>query len=381
LRIVLDLLADPEKGTGVSRYARNLVNNLAEVDHTNEYLLILNRESEGKYRVKAPNFKYKTVRCTFGSPALIRMYELFVLPLYLFFFYRADIVHSVNNVLPLLLPRFKKIVTIHDVLFMKHKDRYGGIKQVFYRLLVALSARNADIIITDSESSKKDIISYLKIDESKISVIDLGCDEFIPNIPEGRIDNVKGKYGIRSPYILTVGNLDPLKNIKTAILAFADYLRSYKDKDVVLVVAGNKERMFMELEKIVSNRGLTGKVVFTGYVPEEDLKALYKGAAVFLFLSLSEGYGLPPLEAMAAGIPVIASGVEPVAGIVSSQILVDPLDISEVSESIHKVLSDKNISRPMIEKGRKEASSHLWPECAVKTHEIYNMLSHDDGII
>ena len=380
MRIAIDLLSEPKNGTGVSRYAKNLISGLSRIDRSNKYLILTNEENNDRFFVQADNFKYIIIKYTFGSRILRRLYECFLIPFMLMRGgNKVDVIHSVNNVIPFVFG-MKKIVTVHDVAFaLFPRLRFKGLKKIFYRIFTGSSIKAADRIIAVSERTKKDILSNYNIEAGKINVIPLGCDEFMEKVDHDKINEIKRKYGIQCRYVLTVGIIEPLKNMGASVRAFSEYLKTYNDRDMKLVIVGHKEKEYARMKELVRSLGIEDRVIFTGYVTENELKALYAGAELFLFLSLYEGFGLPVLEAMASGLPVIASNIDPIYSFASSQVLVDPNDLDGIASQMNRIITDERVKGTLMERARRQALEYSWENCAKQTLKVYETLHIQDA--
>jgi len=185
-------------------------------------------------------------------------------------------------------------------------------------------------------------------------------------------EKIKKKYGIEGDYVLYVGTLQPRKNLVRLIEAFNITIKHYNNKTIKLVIAGKKGWMYEEIFEKVKTLGLEKEVIFTGYVADEELPVLYKGAKCFVLVSLYEGFGFPVLEALSFGVPVVVSNVSSLPEIAGNVgVLVDPYDVKDIAQGITKVLRYSNIERQsMIEKGLKQAKKFSWEKCAKETLEV-----------
>lgn len=287
---------------------------------------------------------------------------------------KAKIYHSTKNVGIPLFKTCKYIITIHDVIpYVFPKQYYPNkLKWLIYRFKTRISIMNSDVIITISNYSKNDIVKYLKVPPGKIKVIYLGFDNENdkPNIEE--INKVREKFGIKNRYLLGIGGNEYRKNVGTLIKAYLE-LKDEKQIDMQLVVVGKP----WNSSKYPG--GETG-IVYTDYVTNEELLALYSGAEVFVFPSLYEGFGLPPLEAMACETPVIASNVSSIPEIVGdAAILVDPSDIQAIKNSIYCLYDNEDLKKKLIQKGLDRIKLFSWAETVNELEQVYRTLLQDDG--
>jgi len=231
-------------------------------------------------------------------------------------------------------------------------------------------AKRSHHIITVSENSKSEIIKYLNVSEEKISVIYGGYADIFKLESDDRLSSdVKRKYNITGNYLLYVGTLEPRKNLLGLIRAYA---QSRAKDDFILVLAGGKGWQYENIFKLVRELKLENRIIFTGYVPENDLPGLYQGATLFVYPSFYEGFGLPPLEAMACGLPVIVSHTTSLPEVVGDAgVYVDPNDVEQISFSIDTVLSDSELRQTLIQRGLERAKLFSWEKAAKETLKLY----------
>ncbi|HIP90277.1 MAG TPA: glycosyltransferase family 1 protein, partial [Candidatus Nanopusillus sp.] len=259
---------------------------------------------------------------------------------YLWYFYastkinkfeKLDIIHDPSQSPTTNVPKNTKfIITVHDLIPFIIPKEHTKIRVLIYKLLLPKTLRTVDKIISVSHHTRKDIIKYFKIPEDKIEVIYNGVDEKYKPLSEEEINNIKEKYSINYPFILYVGTLEPRKNIPTLIKAY--YKLKKQGLPHKLVITGKKGWKYRSIFKTINKLNLRKDVIFTGYVPDEDLPTLYNAADLFVYPSLYEGFGLPPLEAMACGTPVITSNTSSLPEVVGDAgIMVDPYDVDGLS--------------------------------------------------
>lgn len=297
---------------------------------------------------------------------------------YNFLFRRnADIYQFFNFVIP---PNIsgKVITTIHDLTYILYPNTMDTSNRKRLEKDMKSTVKRADYIITISESSKRDIIKYLDVDESKIQVIYPGVDEvYKRTLNSDEITTVKNKYNIHGKYLLYLGTLEPRKNIETIVRAYNCFKKSDKD-NIKLVLAGKKGWLYESIFKLVKEFNIEDNVIFTDYIDDMDKAPLYQGAEVFLFPSLYEGFGIPVIEAMASRIPVItsnSSSLPEAAG--DAAIITEPLDYKKISNSIERILNENGLREKMINEGIKQASKFSWDSSAQKLKNIYYDLYYD----
>jgi glycosyltransferase involved in cell wall biosynthesis len=289
-----------------------------------------------------------------------------------------DIFHGFDHIgVPLFAKVGRYVATIHDMIpllwpqWVTRKHRLV-VTAAYYRL-----RHQADMVITPSEATKADIVRHLQIDPQRIAVIPWGCDErFQPGGDPEHFAAVQQRYRLPAQYLLFVGTLEPRKNLTTLLHAYAMLRAEWPGEDLKLVVAGRTGWLYTDIFDTVKRLALDEEVIFTGFVDDEDLPDLYRGAQLFVFPSLYEGFGLPILEAMASGVPVITSAtasMPEVAG--DAAILVDPHDSEAIAEGMAQVLAEDRLRQTMIQKGLVRARRFTWDTVAQHTLEVYAALA------
>jgi glycosyltransferase involved in cell wall biosynthesis len=286
-------------------------------------------------------------------------------------FKSPDVLLVPAHTIPLLPIRkkIKVIVNVHDVGFRRFPELYKPIQVWYHDLTMRRIKARADLIITISEFSKKEIMELYGVKPEKIKVVYLGFDERRFSLVHENDKTVLEKYKITQPYLLYVGRLEKKKNIAGMVLAFA--LAKEKFPELKLVLAGSSGNQFEEIKKIISDHKLRNEVIITGYLAEADLPSLYSQAEIFLFPTLYEGFGLPILEAMASGVPVITSNFAPhteVGG--GAAYYADPYSPQALSDAIIKVLADPQLKQSLIEKGLARAKEFSWRQTAEEIYKI-----------
>ena len=281
-----------------------------------------------------------------------------------------DLFHATSFIMPP-LKRAKGVLTIYDLTFKIFPEYHAKGMQAFTRDIQRYVDRS-DCIIAISEHTKRDVMEYLGIPEERIRVTLLAADEQYRVIDEPEaIKAVVGTYGIDREYILYTGTLEPRKNIVSLVRAF-DVLKKESGIPHRLVIAGKKGWLFDNIFSTVEDLGLLDEVIFTGYVPEEDLPYLYNGASLFAYPSKYEGFGLPPLEAMACGCPVVSSNTSSLPEVVGNAgLMVDPERTTDLAEAMLKALSDSSLRGSMRSRGIERAAMFSWKRCARETLDVY----------
>jgi len=283
-----------------------------------------------------------------------------------------DLLFVPAHVLPIVHPR-RSVVTVHDLGYLYYPEAHRLLDRLYLDLSTRYNARAATHLIADSSATKRDLSERYGVEPAKITVVYPGYDVtvFQPVRNEKAIEVVKAQYGIAGDYILFVGTLQPRKNLTRLVKTFSLSNIQYPISNIQLVIAGKKGWLYEEIFQQVEKLGLEGRVVFTGYVPEGDLPALLSGARLFVFPSLYEGFGLPVLEAMACGTPVVCSNTSSLPEVAEdAAVLVDPLDVEGLAAAIGRVLGDEELRAKLIERGFEQAREFSWDRCARETLDV-----------
>lgn len=290
---------------------------------------------------------------------------------------QIDIFHGLDQAgIPFFFKKGKCVVTFHDVIALVLPETFPLKYRLVFQVGFSAIRRQADMVIVPSESAREDVVRYLKVDQGRIVIIPYGCEErFRPVGDPERFEAVRRKYGLPERYVLFVGVLQPRKNVATLLRAFSLLVVEKLGQDLKLVVAGESGWGLTEIRKMVGSLGLQDHVVFAGSIEDEDLPDLYRGAHLFVYPSLYEGFGLPILEAMACGIPVITSNISSMPEVAGdAAVLVDPRDPEGLASAMASVLTDEALREKLRQKGIARARGFSWDAVARKTLEVYTSL-------
>ncbi|MFN2243849.1 MAG: glycosyltransferase family 4 protein [Anaerolineae bacterium] len=288
-----------------------------------------------------------------------------------------DLLFVPSHVLPLLHPE-RCVVTIHDLGFYYYPEAHTLSQNLYLRWSTRYNARIATRVIADSIATRNDLLRYYRVPGERIEVVYPGRDEALGPVRDPEVlQDVRARYGLSEPYLLYVGTLHPRKNLVRLVQAFSAFTKAMaagpaKPKaEPQLVLAGQKGWLYEEILNQVRKLDLVDRVVFTGYVPDADLPAVLSGAVAFVFPSLYEGFGLPVLEAMACGTPVICSNVSSLPEVAGEAALqVDPLDVEALAEAIHWVISDAGLRATLVERGYEQVQRFSWQRCASQVLQV-----------
>jgi glycosyltransferase involved in cell wall biosynthesis len=372
VHVVLDARYIARRQSGVGAYAQRLISGLAAIDSANRYTCLVAADGPG-LPVSQPNVAAWRTRVSFEDHLRGDLWLLGYLPLRLRAL-RTDVYHGPAVFLPHVKLGYRTVVTIHDLVSFLFPETVPRKYSLYMRLMTRLAVRSADRIIAVSRATQTDLEEILGVARDKIVVIHeaVGPEFAQPVAPEA-VEAVVRRYGLRPPYCLFVGNLEPRKNLPGLIQAFADVRRRLAPSArAQLVLAGTRAWLHGGIFRAVEQHGLGDDVAFTDYVPIADLPALYAGATCFVFPSLYEGFGLPVLEAMAAGAPVVAAragSIPEVAG--DAALLVDARAPGELAAAIEAVLTDATLRERLAALGRARAAMFEWDTVARRTLAVY----------
>jgi len=354
------------RGGGVETYIRNLLAALAAL-HTGDEFILYSRASIPAGALQGmENMRRSVVPARSGVP---------------FAFSRSlvnahlDVYHEQTSA-PLLFGA-PLVITLHDIYF-EHVPREFAITEfVKRRLTTFATTHRAAAIMTDSEFSKSDVVSRYGVPPHKITVVPLAADPmYHPIRDQAVLANVKEMYGIHDHFILYAGVLKPNKNLPRIIEAYARLRRTEVTRHRLVIAGGAVPWLQDDLRAIARESGYGDDIVFTGYVPDEDLVALYNAADLFVQPSLFEGFGLPPLEAMACGTAVVTSNTSALPEVVGdAALMVDPLDVEALAAAMARVLTDADLRADLEARGLARAAQFSWERTARIVHGVYHAMS------
>lgn len=372
MRIAIDAHSVGAKLGGNESYAVNLIEALAQIDEVNDYTLyVTTAEAHDRFHQRWPNFK---VRTTLPHTPLIRI------PLTLSAELRkhpVDVLH-VQFTAPPFCP-CPVVVSIHDLSFEHLPHTFKRRSRTQLRLTVRHSAKRAARILTLSEHTRRDVIDTYGIAPDRITAIPLAAGTHFHAVEDYKeLQRVRHNYGIVGPYILSVGSIQPRKNLTRLVNAYASLRGKIAEAELPkLVLVGKCAWLFDETLRALDQTGLKESVILTGYVPESDLPALYSDALCFVYPSYFEGFGLPPLEAMKCGAPVIVGNQTSLPEVVGDAALTfDPFNVAALAEAIEKLINDSDLRRELSVKGRSRAETFDWRETARRTLQIYEQVGN-----
>lgn len=365
MRVGIDARLVYYSQAGIGQYIIHLVNGLAQVDTENEFILLQSRKDDSGI-LEQPNFR----RVSLWTPSHHRL-ERFSLNVELMRL-GLDVLHS-PDFIPPHRPNCKSVITVHDLAFLLY-PHFLTRESARYYGHIDDAVRWTDHIIAVSESTKRDTLQHLGVPEDKITVVYEAANPiFRPVDREEAREHVRSRHGVDGPYVLFVSTIEPRKNVPTLLRAAWQLMQCYKE-DIRVVLAGGKGWLFEDAFAVVEELELDSKVHFLGRVSSEDLLYLYNAAEMLAHPAFYEGFGLPPLEAMACGLPAIVANIASLPEVVGDAgLLIDPHDVDELTVAMWRVLNDNGLRQEMQEKGLRQASLFSWERAARETLEIYRL--------
>jgi glycosyltransferase involved in cell wall biosynthesis len=372
--IGIDYTAAVHQTAGIGRYVRELVKALAAQPVPGfepTYRLFVADGATDSPALPGPDFSWHATRLT--KRWLERLWYRLRLPIHLEHWTgRLDLLHQPDFVLPPVHRKTRTLLTVHDLSFVREPDSVmTGMTRLLNRW-VPHSVARADHVIAVSEATRQDLIDLYRTPPEKITTLYHGVSAgFEPVEEAGTLATVRRKYGLGGkPFILSVGTIQPRKNYQRLIQALAQLNPRY-----ALVIVGSRGWQYETIFEEVNRLGLAERVHFPGFVAENDLPALYSAAELFVYPSLYEGFGLPALEAMACGTPVVASNRSSLPEVVGEAgLLVDPLDVTALAEAMSAVLEDEALQRQLTKAGCWQAASFTWSRMAASLIDLYRKI-------
>lgn len=330
---------------------------------------------------KAGSFAGNNIKLNYlnFSGYLYRAVSTFLpVPYSLFFGKNSDITHFFNYIVPPFV-HGKKVVTVHDMVYKAFPETVRGRTKFMLETGLKKSMKRADIIVTDSEFSKREIIKYFPEHSGKIRVVPCGvdCKRFRPCENPEIIEKVKKSLEIAGKYFLYVGTIEPRKNLVRLIKAYKVFTRHVKNPPK-LVLAGAKGWLCDDIYALVKKLDIEKQVIFTKYVPSEDMTPLICGAMAFVFPSLYEGFGMPPLEAMACGVPVLTSGEASLPEVTGDcAVICDAYSVKSIAKGLYRLYKNPDLRKDLSRRGIERAKIFTWENSAKKLHAIYRELANE----
>ena len=358
---------------------RALLKNQTDNTYFFEFFSLRNHEKKEKILSKYKRNNVYLYHCKWIPGVLYKMVSVLLpMPHRWLFPESKDITHFFNYYIPPFV-KGKTVVTIHDMAFRVFPETVRKKTLLFLKSVIKKSIKRADHIVTVSEFSKQEMMRFYHVPSEKISVVPNGVDlkRFHPENDKEVIEKVKEKYKVSGEYFLYLGTLEPRKNLVRLILAYAEARKENADFPM-LVLAGGKGWMYDEIFQTVERLNLQHTVNFPGYIADEDVAALLSGAKAFVFPSLYEGFGMPVIEAMACGVPVLTSNGSALKEIAEgAALLVDETSIEEMKKALLQLYQDEKLQQELVEKGMKRAKEYSWEYAGKRLITIYKSILYE----
>lgn len=364
MRIGIDVAPLTKEVAGIGQYVLNMIENLLRIDKENEYILysyadvVLPFQLNERWKIVVYGNSKNSHEFITKLPKQIKRDHI-------------DLFWGTRGYLPFGNMNVGFLISVHDLAPILFPEFFELKHRTLFKFLISIGIRKADKIMTISKSTQNDIINMYPIQTDNITVTYLGANPiFKPSIDGTSIKNIMDKYHIDSNYILCLSTVEPRKNMLRTIKA---YHRGLKEKQIShkLVIVGGSGWKNNDVYDYVKDNNLETQVIFTGYTPIEDIKYIYNGASLFVYASLYEGFGIPILEAMQSGTPVITSNIASMPEVAGDAcILVNPEDEDEILASMVSVLSSEKLQQDMIIKGLEQVDKFSWRKCAQESLEV-----------
>lgn len=354
--------------TGVSRYIDELIRHLALVGGQTELIAYISRDFEP---ASWDSVQLRRTALSVTNPAMRIAWELTTLPLKTRRD-QLDVFHGTVNALPAGL-RAATAVTVHDLAFLRYPEQITAKRYRYLKWMIGDSVGRADVVLTPSQATRSDVIDAFGTSPERVVVTPLGVDpRFRPASAES-IETVRNSYALERPYVLAVGTLEPRKNLPMLLRAFAAL---HKEIPHDLVLAGPGGWLMDDIEQSISESGIQGRIRRLGFADDGSLVALYSGADLVAVPSLYEGFGLPVIEAMATGVPVLTSNVSSLPEVAGdAAILIDPTNLESMIEGIRRGLRSEDLRSRLREAGPARAAQFTWERTATKTLAAYQRIA------
>ena len=356
------------RGAGISWYIYNLLRQLDQIELSDwqcRYTVFLH--DRRFHQIQNLNLRYSSFST--ARPAARIFWEQFFQPIMLKQT-GVDLYHALAFVAPVVV-QCPFVTTIYDLSFKRYPEAFKPLNRLYLSTLTARSARQAEAVITISESTRQDVIQFFNIPSQKVYTIYCGVDDSFQILPQSQVAAFKAQHSLPDRFILFIGTIEPRKNIVSLIEAYAAWRRRAQSPPK-LVIAGGKGWYYQEVFRLVEKLNLTNEVVFPGYLPQGDLPLWYNAATMFVYPSRFEGFGLPVLEAMACGAPVITSNVSSLPEVAGeAALLIDPTDVDALSEAMYQLFNKVDLRQEMRQQGLIQKAKFNWQKTALKTVQVY----------
>lgn len=378
MRITIDVSPAVHHHAGLGTYSHELFKALLNVDGKNHYCALYH-SSQAQVHLEPPLDRVPSFRVPFGAKpwrmsVLMAYYANLTMDRWL---PPSDILHGTDHLLPPMRAS-RTVFTIHDLIFRFFPEYHLPLNRWFLTLMLPKFMQRADAIIAISENTRRDVMRLMQIPSDKIKVIPEGVNPaFHPIDGQDELERVRNKYHLPARFMLFFSTIEPRKNLTTLFEAYAALLKRNSEL-IPLVVAGRKGWLYQPILERIRELGIESRVYLTDWIDQPDVPLLFNLAEVLIFPSLYEGFGLPPLEAMASGTPLICSNASSLPEVVGDAgILFDPRDVGALTQAITRVLADETLRADLQQRGLEQARKFSWERTARETLAVYEDLTRD----
>lgn len=370
--IAVNLLPFRKKMAGAGKYASKILQSLSKIDVTNKYYLFVTEEGKINFEINSDNFHFIIAKFNPGYFLYRIFWEQFIFPLKLKKL-KPDIIFTPSVALPVFYSG-KFFTTIHDLAYKKNINKYPAIRRIYLDIITKIAFKKSEVIFTVSNFSKKEIEAEFSKYKKKVLITYNGVDEiFFKDYSFESLINIRNKYNLPDNFILYVGAVEPSKNLDKLIVAFSELIKKHDLLYYIVITSGigwNQQYLI----NIIKDLDLKNRIIFLPYIPESELPLLYKCSKMLAYLSNYEGFGIPVLEALATGTPVITSKSEAINEFSNDVVIpVDPFKINEIVEGMYKIIRDRDFVNLTRIKGQNEAQKFSWINSAKIIYEQINL--------
>jgi len=373
MNVLIDALSVTRQKAGVGVYAKNIIDELVRIESNIHFFLLVQDDDidfdyDGRSNVTMLRMDSRLLRWI----PLRLLFEQLALPAILLK-HRIRLIHSLHYSFPLLRFGVSQVVTLHDMTSFVMPEVHLRTKVLYFRFFIRAAIKHADGIIFVSESARKDCSELLGEPHGKVAVAHHGTNETLHSeVGREAIEAVRRKYALPAEFLLYIGTIEPRKNLVRLTEAFAEVCEGHPSLHLVLAGKKGWNRELESLTEVARRSGAIARIVFPGFIAEEDKPAVLCASKIFIYPSLYEGFGLPVLEAMACGVPTITSNVSSLPEIAGNgALLIDPRSATGIASAIHTLLSDSKLRSVLSQRGIEQAASFSWKRSAAATLQLY----------
>ncbi len=370
MKIAVNLLPFREKLAGAGRYAQKIVSELIELDNANHYFLFISKKGKINFTFDKSNVSFITAEFNPDSVLSRIFYEQFVFPLKLRKL-NPDIIFTPSVAIPAFYSgRF--FTTVHDIAYKRLKNKYPFLRRIYVAYVTSLAVKKSEMVFTVSNFSRKELIEEFGAEKKIIVTYNAVDENFFNQFSDLDKENFRRKYNLPEKYFLYVGAIEPGKNLDKLFLAFSEFIKKI-DSDYFLAITSGIRWKENELLNLITQVGIEKKVIHLPYISEEELPLLYKCSTLLAYLSSYEGFGLPVLEGMSSGIPVVASNSEAIKEFSDDGIFsVNPDNIGEIVEAFRFIIANNQAVIEKVERAKKISQKFRWRNSAKIILEQFN---------